>query len=130
MVDQYFEQAVKNIDYFMSKCSAKLLINGCSYSNHWTVRFGGKVPWYTFKLIDARIQEVTFEISLPATEDFNDDNIIYRDEFKWTVNKLLITDDYIISRLEDQIEKCNDDKSQSEDWLDKYKLSIDKDRCI
>lgn len=128
MVDKYFEQAVKNIDYFMSKCQAGLLINECKYNNDLTARCDGAIPWYTFKLLDATIQEVTFEIVLPAIDTFDDNTVIYRDEFKWTVKKLGITDEMVISKLEERVEKHDDDRQEAEDWLVKYKKEIEEDK--
>jgi hypothetical protein len=51
-MDKYFEQAIKNINYYIGKCKVDLSINECKYDKYWTQRFGG--AWYTFKLIESK----------------------------------------------------------------------------
>lgn len=74
-MDRHFEQAVKNIQTYIDKCGTKLLINGCEYDKSWTFRY--KEPWYTFKVAEQNSQDIEFEVSLPAIENFHDETIIY-----------------------------------------------------
>lgn len=118
-MDKYFMRAIKNIETYIDKCGIELFINECKYDTNWSYRH--KEPWYTFKLVDKTIQEIEYEVSLPATEDFHDETIIYLDGSKWYVKNALITKKTILWSIEGKIEKLADDKEYYETLLNKCK---------
>jgi hypothetical protein len=119
-MDRHFEQAVINIQKYIDNCGRKILINECKFDEYWTSRY--KEPWYTFKVAEENSQDIEYEVSLPAIEDFHDETIIYLNSSKWYVKNALITKDTIIGTLEGNIEKCNEDKEYYEDLINKYKI--------
>lgn len=119
-MDRHFEQAVKNIQKYIDKCGMEILVNECKFDEYWTSRY--KEPWYTFKVADENSQNLEYEVSLPAIENFHDETIIYLNGSKWYVKNALITKDTIIGTLEGNIEKCNEDKEYYEDLINKYKI--------